>query len=75
MFQKMADYTELIYQDIDASLTQLLTFNTFSIEFYVYENNPKALNPLIKKLKTFYKGNPNVDPYKMVDALTDCFLS
>lgn len=33
------------------------------------ENNPKTLNALIKKLKTYYKNNPDVDPYQMAYGL------
>jgi hypothetical protein len=69
MFQRMVDYTEPICQAIDASLAQMLTFDTSGIELYVTENNPKALNSLIRKLKVYYKDNPNVDPYKMAYAL------
>lgn len=69
MFQQMVDYTEPICQAIDASLAQMLTFDTSGIELYVTENNPKTLNALIKKLKSFYKDKPDVDPYKMAYAL------
>lgn len=69
MFQLMVDYTEPICQAVDASLAQMLTFDTSGIELYVSENNPKTLNALIRKLKTFYKGNPDVDPYKMAYGL------
>lgn len=69
MFQQMVDYTEPICQAIDSSLAQMLTFDTTGIELYVTENNPKTLNALIKKLKSFYKGKPNVDPYKMAYGL------
>lgn len=69
MFQRMVDCTEPICQAIDASLAQILTFDTSGIELYVTENNPKTLNSLIKKLKVFYKDNPEIDPYKMAYAL------
>ena len=69
MFQQMVDYTEPICQAIDASLAQMLTFDTFGIELYVTENNSKTLNALIKKLKSYYKDNPDVDPYKMAYGL------
>lgn len=69
MFQLMVDYTEPICQAVDASLAQMLTFDTSGIELYVTENNPKTLNALIKKLKAFYKDNPDVDPYKMAYGL------
>lgn len=69
MFERMVDYTEPICQLIDASLAQMLTFDTSGIELYVTENNPKILNALIKKLKAYYKDNPDVDPYKMAYGL------
>lgn len=69
MFQRMVDYTEPICQLIDASLAKILTFDTFGIELYVTENNPKTLNALIKKLKAYYKDKPDVDPYKMAYGL------
>lgn len=65
----MVDYTEPICHAIDAFLAQMLTFDTSGIELYVTENNPKTLNALIKKLKAYYKDNPDVDPYKMAYAL------
>jgi hypothetical protein len=65
MFQRMVDYTEPICQLIDSTLAGILTFDTSGIELYVTENNPKTLNSLIKKLKAYYKGRPDVDPYKM----------
>ena len=69
MFQRMVDYTEPICQLIDASLAQMITFDTSGIELYVTENNPKTLNALIKKLRAYYKDNPDVDPYKMAYGL------
>ena len=69
MFQRMVDYTEPICQAIDSSLASMLTFDTSGIELYVTENNPKTLNTLIKKLKVFYKDQPDVDPYKMTYGL------
>jgi len=69
MFHNMVDYTEPICQAIDAGLAQMLTFDTSGIELYVKENNPKTLNSLIKRLKSHYKDNPNVDPLKMAYGL------
>ena len=46
-----------------------LTFDTSGIEFYVTENNPKTLNSLIKRLRAYYKDNPDIDPYRMAYAL------
>lgn len=39
--------------------------DTSGIELYVSENNPKTLNSLIRRLKSYYKDKPDVDPYKM----------
>lgn len=69
MFQHMVDFTEPICQAIDHSLTQMLTFDTSGIELYVSENNPKTLNSLISRLKTYYKDMPDVAPYKMAYGL------
>ena len=69
MFQRMVDYTEPICQQIDSSLARILIFDTSGIELYVSENNPKTLNSLIRRLNAYYKGNPDVDPYKMAYGL------
>ncbi len=69
MFSALVDYTEPICMEIDSTLASIITFDTTGIELYVKENNPKTVNALIKKLKTFYKNNPNVDPYKMAYGL------
>lgn len=69
MFQHMVDFTEPICQAIDSSLASMLTFDTSGIELYVTENNPKTLNSLIRRLKAYYKDNPDVDPYKMAYGL------
>lgn len=69
MFQQMVDYTEPICQLIDSSLASMLTFDTSGIELYVSENNPKTLNSLISRLKSYYKDNPDIDPYKLAYGL------
>lgn len=69
MFSCMVDYTEPICTAIDATLASTITFDTTGIELFVKENNPKTLNSLIKKLKSFYKDKPEVDPYKMAYGL------
>ena len=69
MFQRMVDFTEPICRQIDSSLARTLTFDTSGIELYVAENNPKTLNSLIRRLKAYYKNNPDVDPYKMAYSL------
>ena len=62
MLQRMVDYTEPICHTIDSSLAPMLTFDISGIELYVSENNPKTLNSLIRRLKAYYKDNPDVDP-------------
>ena len=69
MFHMLVDLTEPICHLIDSSLANVLTFDTSGIELYVTENNPKTLNSLIKRLKAFYRDNPDVDPYRMAYAL------
>lgn len=69
MFRNMVDFTEPICQKIDASLANILTFDTSGIELYVTENNPKTLNALIKRLKVYYKDKPDIDPYKLAFSL------
>jgi hypothetical protein len=69
MFHNMVDYTEPICQAIDANLANILAFDTSGVELYVTENNPKTVNSLIKKLKAYYKNNPDIDPYKMAYGL------
>ncbi len=69
MFQHMVDYTEPICRMIDSGLADILTFDTSGIELYVAENNPKTLNSLIRRLKSYYKDRPEVDPYSMAYSL------
>ena len=65
MFNKLVDFTEPICKAVDSSLSDILAFDTSGIELYVAENNPKALNTLIRKLKAYYE----IDPYKMAYGL------
>ena len=65
MFSDLVDFTEPICMEINAALASVIAFDTTGIELYVKENNPKTVNALIKKLKTFYKNRTDVDPYKM----------
>lgn len=65
----MVAFTEPICHLIDSSLAKILTYDTSGIELFVTENNPKTLNALIKRLKVFYKNNPDVNPYKMAYGL------
>ena len=69
MFNNLVDFTEPICQAVDAYLAQILTFDTTGIELYVKENNPKTIDSLIRRLKSFYKDKPDVDPYKMAYGL------
>lgn len=54
---------------VDASLATMLTFDTSGIELYVSANNIQTLNSLIRRLKAYYKNNPDVNPYKMAYGL------
>ncbi|MCE1169695.1 MAG: transposase [Sphingobacteriia bacterium] len=69
MFHSLVDYTDPICMAIDVTLASTITFDTTGIELYVKENNPKTLNSLIKRLKTYYKDKPEVDPHKMAYGL------
>ena len=69
MFKRLVDFNEPICKAIDSSLSNILVFDTSGIELYVAENNPKALNSLIRKLKAYYKDKPEVDSYKMAYGL------
>lgn len=69
MFHNMVDHTEPICQAIDSAMAQILTLDTTGIELYVKENNPKTLNSLIKRLKSYFKDDPNVDPLNMAYGL------
>ena len=67
MFNNLVDLTEPICQDIDSKLASMTIFDTSGIEAYVQENNPKFINALIKRLKTWtaVKGlGDSYDPYK-----------
>lgn len=65
----LTGFLSALILQIDSSLARMLTFDTAGIELYVTENNSKILNALIRKLKTYYKDNPDVDPYKMAYGL------
>jgi len=69
LFNNLVDYTEPICQTIDKTLASALVYDTSGIEAYVTENNPKYINSLIRKLKSTYKTNPLVDPFKMAYGL------
>lgn len=67
MFESLVDLTEPICQDIDSHLASMTIFDTSGIETYVQENNPKFINSLIRRLKTWktVKGlDDSYDPYK-----------
>ena len=72
MFDNLVDLTEPICQDIDSKLASMTVFDTSGIEAYVTENNPKFINALIKRLKTWkvVKGlDDSYDPYKAAYGL------
>lgn len=65
LFNHLVDSTEPICQKIDPNLASTIAFDTFGIEAYVTENNPKFLNSIIRKFKQAYKSKLDVDVYKM----------
>jgi len=69
MFHQLVDFTEPLCHAIDAQLANTILFDTSGIELFVKENNPKTLNSLIRRLKTHYKNNPDIDPVKMAYGL------
>ena len=69
MHNRLVDYTDPICRAIDPILADMLIYDTSGVEAYVTENNPKYINSLIKRLKSHYKDNPNIDPYKMAYGL------
>ena len=69
IFDSLVEYTEPICRKINAEFADILIYDTSGVEAYVNENNPKYANTLIKRLKTYYKSNPKVDPYKMAYGL------
>lgn len=69
LFSHLVDITEPICQKIDPVLASTIAYDTSGIEAFVTENNPKFINSIIKKLKAFYKNNPDVDVYKMAYGL------
>lgn len=69
LFVHLVDITEPICQRIDPVLASMNAYDTSGIEAYVTENNPKFINSIIKKLKTLYRGHPDIDVYKMAYGL------
>lgn len=71
MFNNLVDLTEPICRDIDADLASMTIFDTSGIEAYVRENNPKFINTLIKKLKSWQKSKnvADYDPYRAAYGL------
>lgn len=50
-------------------LQKIFPIPTDSLLILLLNNNPKTLNALIRRLKAYYKDNPDVDPYKMAYGL------
>lgn len=57
MFIALVDITEPICNKIDPLLANMLSYDTSAVESYVTENNPKYINSIINKLKSYYKFN------------------
>ena len=64
-FDHLVDLTEPICEELNEELANTLLFDTSGIKAYVSENNPKFINTLIRRMKNYYKDNPDVDVYKM----------
>jgi hypothetical protein len=67
LFDKLVDVTEPICARIDKTLSSMSVFDTSGIEAYVAENNPKYVNSVIDRLKTYKKVanlGDDFDPYK-----------
>jgi len=72
MFDNLVDITEPICHQIDEAKASMTIFDTSGIEAYVTENNPKFLNKIVSRLKTYKKVmgfNNSYDPYKAAYAL------
>lgn len=55
MFIELVDITEPICEAINPVLSKMISYDTYCIESYVNENNPKYTNTSIRRLKTYYK--------------------
>lgn len=67
MFDRLVDLTEPVCQRIDIQKASMLLFDTYGIEAWVTENNPKYANRIIRQLKSFKKAkglSDSFDPYK-----------
>ena len=72
MFDHLVDLTEPICQNLDPALASMTIFDTFGIEAWVTENNPKYANRIIKQLKAFKRSHnldDSYDPYQAAYAL------
>jgi transposase len=61
LFNALVDVTEPLCRKIDKKLAATIAFDTSGIEANVTENNSKYMNTLLRRLKAFYKGKPDVD--------------
>ena len=55
MFNDLVEITEPICQAINPELASILSSDTSAVESYVTENNPKYINSIINKLKSYLK--------------------
>lgn len=68
MFNLLVDITEPICQQIDAEKAAMIIYDSSGIEAYVTENNPKYINKVIKRIKSYKKTkgfDDSYDPYKV----------
>lgn len=66
MFHRLVDITEPICQQIYATKTSMLLFDTSGIGAWVTENNPKYANRIIKQLKAYKKAKSLEDSFGSV---------
>ena len=67
VFDKLVDVTEPICQAVDSAKADMTIFDSFGIEAFVTENNPKYATRIIRQLKAYAKANglgKSYDPYK-----------
>lgn len=67
VFDTLVDLTEPVCQSIDSCKADMTIFDSYSIEAFVTENNPKYANRIIKQLKAYAKVkefDASYAPYK-----------
>ena len=62
-FDNLVDLMEPICQTIDYKKADMTIFDSFGIEVFVTENNPKYANLIIKQLKAYAKAHNYAESY------------